>query len=62
MDDMFKAMHSSVGEGKELTIVFDKGMNSQDNITAIDAREDIHFITTYSTHYADHLVHVGLDN
>jgi len=62
MDDMFKAMHSSVGEGKELTIVFDKGMNSQENIMAIDAREDVHFITTYSTHYADHLVHINLDN
>jgi transposase len=62
MDNMFEAMHSSAGEGKELTIVFDKGMNSPDTITAIDAREDVHFITTYSTHYADHLVHVGLDH
>jgi transposase len=62
MDDMFKAMRNSIGGEKTLTIVFDKGMNSEDNITAIDAREGVNFITTYSTHYADHLVHVDLNN
>ncbi len=61
MEDMFKAMRDSVGEDAVLTIVFDKGMNSEDNIAAIDAREGVNFITTYSTHYADHLVHVDLD-
>jgi transposase len=61
MDDMFKAMRNSLGEERVLTIVFDKGMNSEDNIAAIDAKEGVNFITTYSTHYADHLVHVDLD-
>ena len=42
----------------ELTVVVDKGMNSEDNITAIDAMPRVHFITTYSTYYADDLVRV----
>jgi hypothetical protein len=28
-------------------------MNSDDNIAAIDAAEKIHFITSYSPHYAE---------
>lgn len=42
----------------EITVVVDKGMNSDDNITAIDAMPGVHFITTYSTHYAEDLVRV----
>ncbi len=42
----------------ELTVVVDKGMNSEDNIAAIDAMPGAHFITTYSTYYADDLVRV----
>jgi transposase len=42
----------------ELTIVVDKGMNSDDNITLIDAMSGVHFITTYSTYYADELVRI----
>nr|WP_267926215.1 IS1634 family transposase [Desulfolithobacter dissulfuricans] len=61
MEDMFRVMRDSAGEDGALTVVFDKGMNSEDNIAAIDAREGVNFITTYSTHYADHLVHVDLD-
>ena len=60
MEDMFRAMRDSVGKDAGLTVVFDKGMNSEANIAAIDARENINFITTYSTHYADHLVHIDL--
>ncbi|MCL7488725.1 MAG: hypothetical protein M8357_11205 [Desulfobulbaceae bacterium] len=44
-----------------MTVVFDKGMNSEDNIAAIDARPDINFITTYSTYYSEHLLHVDPD-
>jgi transposase len=42
----------------ELTVVVDKGMNSDDNITAIDAMPGVHFITTYATYYAEDLVRV----
>ena len=62
MDDMLSAMRDSVGKDASLTVVFDKGMNSEDNIANIDARENIHFITTYSTYFAEHLVHVDLNN
>ena len=61
IEDVFTAMHDSVGEKATLTVVFDKGMNSKDNIAAIDARKDINFITTYSTYYSEHLIHIDQD-
>jgi transposase len=61
MEDMFSIMHDSAGDNGVLTVVFDKGMNSEENIATIDSRGDINFITTYSTYFAEHLVHVGLD-
>jgi transposase len=45
-------------EQKDLTVVFDKGMNSKDNIELIDGRERIHFITTYSTYFAEDLARI----
>jgi transposase len=60
MDELFSAM-DTVSDGKsEMTIVFDKGMNSEDNITAIDNHDRIHFITTYSTYLAEELTHIDL--
>ncbi|HIP40230.1 MAG TPA: IS1634 family transposase [Desulfocapsa sulfexigens] len=61
MEDMFTAMRKSAGADATLTVVFDKGMNSEENIGVIDAREDINFITTYSPYFAEHLIHVDLD-
>jgi transposase len=56
MDQVLGAMK---GQGREeVTVVFDKGMNSEENITAIDAMEQAHFVTTYSTYYADELIHI----
>lgn len=60
--ELFAVMDAG-GESKaELTLVFDKGMNAEDNIAAIDEQQRIHFITTYSTYYAEELIHVGLQN
>jgi len=42
----------------ELTVVFDKGMNSDENIASVDAMPGVHFITTYSPYYADDLIRV----
>jgi len=42
----------------ELTVVFDKGMNSEVNIPLVDGMPGVHFITTYSPYYADDLVRV----
>lgn len=51
---------SSGGEDRELTIVFDKGMNSEDNFFIVDTMPSIHFITTYSPHYAEDLMRIKL--
>jgi transposase len=61
-EELISAMRRETGNETALTIVFDKGMNSEDNIAAIDAREDIHFITTYSTSFGEDLASIKLDN
>ncbi len=61
IEDVFSALRHAVGDRAAMTVVFDKGMNAEDNIAAIDVRENLHFITTYSTHYCDDLIHVSLD-
>lgn len=60
VDDVFEAMKEGAQQQAELTIVFDKGINSEENISAIDAREHVHFITTYSTYFSKELIHVPL--
>jgi transposase len=45
------------GQGT-MTIVFDKGINAEENIAAIDANDRLHFVTSYSPHYAEDLIHV----
>lgn len=57
MEEVLKAMGEH-GRG-EVTIVFDKGMNAEENISAIDAMDRAHFVTTYSTYLADDLIHVS---
>ena len=60
MGDVFTAMREIAGKQSRMTVVFDKGMNAEENIAAIDANEQINFITTYSTYFAEDLVHVDL--
>jgi transposase len=60
LDNVVDAMRKR-GKRACLTIVFDKGMNSEDNMAVMDGYADIHFITTYSTYYAEELVHIKLD-
>jgi len=60
MDQVLSAMEKAPGENGELTIVFDKGMNSEENIAAIDAGKNFHFITTYSSYFADDLIRIKL--
>ena len=43
-----------------MTVVFDKGMNSEDNIAFIDNHRQIHFITAYSTYFAQELARKDL--
>ncbi len=60
LKEVFSALKVLGSPGKELTIVFDKGMNSEVNITSIDEQEDLHFITTYSPYFAEHLIQKDL--
>lgn len=38
---------------ERLTVVFDKGVNSEDNIQYIDEHKRVHFITSYSAYFAE---------
>ena len=56
MDEVLEAMR---GHGRgEVTVVFDKGMNAEENVSAIDAMARAHFVTTYSAYLAEELIHV----
>ena len=59
MDEVLMAMKKRGRQ--DVVIVFDKGMNSADNISAIDTADGVHFITTYSPYFADELIHAGLE-
>lgn len=61
IDELFSAMQEASSKCSTLTVVFDKGMNSEDNVAAIDSRPNVNFITTYSPHYSEHLLHVAPD-
>jgi transposase len=61
MDEMF-GMVCGLNQTKErLTVVIDKGMNADDNYAWIDEHSRIHFITTYSTYFAQDLAATPLD-
>lgn len=61
MDEMF-GMVCGLNKTKErLTVVIDKGMNADDNYTWIDDHSRIHFITTYSTYFAQDLAATSLN-
>ncbi len=60
IEQVLSAMEKVPSKSGELTIVFDKGMNSEENISAIDARKNIHFITTYSTYFAEDFARIKL--
>jgi transposase len=58
LDEMFGIMMGFAERERELTVVFDKGMNSEENLELIDSRRQIHFITTYSTYFAEDLAQI----
>lgn len=60
VDSVISSMKHAAGNQGRLTIVFDKGMNSEDNIAAIDKNPGINFITCYSPYFAPELIHVKL--
>ncbi|MCW8965754.1 MAG: IS1634 family transposase, partial [Candidatus Pacearchaeota archaeon] len=61
MDEMFGVVCGLNKTKERLTVVIDKGMNSEGNYTWIDDHARIHFITTYSTYFAQELATISLD-
>jgi transposase len=59
MDEIFGVLCGFGEGGRELTVVFDKRMNSEDTLARIDSQSQLHFITTYSTCFAEEFA--GLD-
>jgi transposase len=55
MDEMFGVVCGLNKTMERLTVVIDKGMNADDNYAWIDEHSRVHFITTYSTYFAEDL-------
>lgn len=60
MDEMFAAVSGLNRTKNRVTVVMDKGMNSEGNIQWIDDNQRVHFVTTYSPYFAEELVQVPL--
>ena len=60
IDELFGVMCGFNQSKQRLTVVFDKGMNSEEAIQTIDDHTRIHFITTYSTYFVEELVGTDL--
>ena len=60
IDEMFGVLCGFNQTKARMTVVFDKGMNSEDNIAFIDNHRQIHFITAYSTYFARELARKDL--
>lgn len=60
MDQVFDSMCEFNKSELPLTVVFDKGMNSDKNINMIDENSRTHFITTYSPSYVKDLASTAL--
>ncbi len=61
MDEMFGIVCGLNKTKERLTVVIDKGMNAEGNYRWIDEHSRVHFITTYSTYFAQELAATTLD-
>jgi transposase len=61
MDEMFGVVCGFDKTKERLTVVIDKGMNSEGNFQWIDEHSRIHFVTTYSTYFSQDLASIPLD-
>ncbi len=61
MDEMFGVVCGLTKTKERLTVVFDKGMNAEENFSWIDEHSRIHFVTTYSTYFARELASTSLE-
>jgi transposase len=61
MDEMFGIVCGLHRSKERLTVVIDKGMNAEGNYAWIDEHTRVHFVTTYSTYFAEELAQTALD-
>ena len=61
LDEMFGAVAGLKQTKERLTVIIDKGMNSEGNYAWVDEHRQLHFITTYSTYFAQELAQAPLD-
>ena len=61
MDEMFGIVCGLNRTKEKLTVIIDKGMNSEGDYAWIDQHSRIHFITTYSTYFSQDLAATPLD-
>jgi transposase len=62
MDEMFGVVCGLDRTKQRLTVVIDKGMNAEGNFAWIDEHSLVHFVTTYSTYFAQELASTSLDH
>ena len=60
LDDILAKLSVLAGQGAELTVVVDKGMNAEPNMAFFDHNDRLHFITTYSTYFSPELMAIDL--
>ena len=61
MDEMFGIVCGLNVTKERLSVIIDKGMNSEDNYAWIDEHSRIHFVTAYSPYFAEKLAHIPLN-
>jgi transposase len=61
MDEMFGVATGLSATKERLTVVIDKGMNAPGNYAWIDEHSRVHFVTTYSTYFAEELAATPLE-
>ena len=60
LEEFARVLEGLAGTKERLTLVMDRGMNSEGNYAVIDEHRRIHFVTTYSLYYAPELARVPL--
>jgi len=61
MDEMFGIVCGLNKAKERLTVIIDKGMNSESNYSWIDEHSQINFVTTYSTYFAQDIASTPLE-
>jgi transposase len=61
MDEMLGVVLGLDGTKDRLTVVVDKGMNSEDNFAWIDEHQRVHFVTAYSPYFAQDLAETPIE-